>query len=396
MHPTIAYLAEGKLYLKKPGAEPVPVDSPFVQQMLDRAERGRQRNEWKGGGGMAWNLNAAGRGPWNMQGFAPADIRHVRFTGVAPGREAGQLLYALDTTNVGGLFEYNTGEQLERRIYHRNQFRSSGLDRHPQTQSLVLSLAAEDGTAHIGVMDAEGRGLKEVTEGDCVDEQPRFVESTGEQRIVVFQSAGVGRNQAGMPIALGPYAIQKLNLDGNEFVTLIEEDEHDCLVPHLAADGNLYFIRRPYEGGQSHVSPWKVALDVLLFPIRVIIAIVHFLNWFSQVFTRKPLMTAGGPDREGPDARFMMLWGKMIDAEKMMRKGKDGDARSLVPDTWQLVRRQTSDGSEEVLASGALSFAVAPDKSVIYTNGSAVFRRDASGVSEKLCTGKLIQHVNVV
>ena len=45
-------------------------------------------------------------------------------------------------------------------------------------------------------------------------------------------------------------------------------------------------------------------------------AIMGFLNFFSMMFANKPLMTAGGPKREGPNPRHVMLWGKMIDAEK--------------------------------------------------------------------------------
>jgi hypothetical protein len=40
------------------------------------------------------------------------------------------------------------------------------------------------------------------------------------------------------------------------------------------------------------------------------------------MFARKPLLTAGGPPKEGPDARVLMLWGKVVDAEKALRQSK--------------------------------------------------------------------------
>ena len=55
-------------------------------------------------------------------------------------------------------------------------------------------------------------------------------------------------------------------------------------------------------------------------------------------------MTAGGPPREGPDARYLMLWGKVIDAEKALRKQKKPGA-GLVPNSWELICRG-SDGAE--------------------------------------------------
>ena len=400
--PTIAYLAEGKLYLKRGDGEPQLIESPFVQQMLDRIERNRQRHGWKDGGGMAWQSFGSG-GMMPMMGLGgmggmPADVRRVRFSGLTRGTKPGELTYALDTDHVGGLFVYDTAERYERRVYHRNQFRAASLARHPATGTLALSVRGEDGTAHVAVMDADGRGLKEVTEGDCIDESPHW--APGEKpdsRVLVFQSAGVARNPAGFAVGLGTYAIQKLDLDSGEFVTLLEEDEHDLLLPRLTGDGHLLFIRRPYEpDGARKVSPWKVALDMLLFPIRVGVAVVHFFDWFSQVFSRKPLITAGGPPKEGPDARFLMLWGKMIDAEKAIRASKPGDAKALVPTTWQLTRRRLSDGHEEVLARGVLSFDLADDGTIVYTNGSAVFRLSTDGKSEQLCTGRLIEHVSTV
>ena len=60
-------------------------------------------------------------------------------------------------------------------------------------------------------------------------------------------------------------------------------------------------------------------------------------------------MTATGPPKEGPEERYMMLWGRMIDAEKALRSAEAGDARSLVPNTWQLPRR-SPDGAELILA----------------------------------------------
>ena len=136
MTPTIAYLAEGKLYLKRPAESPALIDSPFVQQMMDRIERSRQRHNWKNDS-MGWRMNtAAGFGANAMGGGgAPADVRRVRFSGLTRGQQAGELLYTIDTDHVGGLFVYDVAQQHERRIYHRNQFKAQNLARHGPTSS---------------------------------------------------------------------------------------------------------------------------------------------------------------------------------------------------------------------------------------------------------------------
>jgi len=380
--PAVAYIAEGKLYLKEPQGTPRLLDSPFVQGILDRASRDRQRNEWKSTG---WQF---GRGLMQMpEPGASPEFRRVEYTGVARGANGRQLVYAIDTDHVGGLFEFDVAEGYERRVFHRNQFRAADLVRHPADGTLALSLRQPDGSANIATLSSEGKGLSEVTEGDSVDEAPSWIGST---RTLLFQSAGIGRDQRGLVRGLGPYAIQKLDLDKGELTTLVEDEHLDHLTPREAPDGSLYFIRRPYQPIPA-LSPLRVLLDVVLFPYRVIRAIVHFLNFFSIMFARKPLLTAGGPPKEGPDARYMMLWGKIIDAEKALNASKKTGGASLVPATWELVCRAPG-GADEVLARHVLAFDLTPD-GVIFTNGSAISHRTTSGQLTELAAGRMIERV---
>jgi hypothetical protein len=392
--PRVAYLAEGKLYLFDPtAAAPRLVESPFVQGILDRVERNRERNDWKNQGA-GWNLT-----PQAMMGLpgmagAPVETRRIRFTGVTDAGR-GQLLYALDTDHVGGLFCRDLVEDHERRLLHRQQFRARDVARRASDGMLALSLHKDDGTAHLAVMSAEGRGLKQVTEGDAVDESPSW---SADGKSLLFQSAGVGRNAAGFQVALGTYALQRLDLDEGRVTTLVEDDDHDYLLPRPspAGDGALYYIRRPYQPHGPPVSAWKVATDILLFPFRLVRAIVHFLNFISLMFSRKPLMTAGGPPREGPDQRFMMLWGKVIDAEKILKRKGGKDDEALVPKTWELIRRD-GDGTEAALAERVVAYDVASDGGIVYTDGVRVFARGAGETSwRELFRGRLVERVAVV
>src|SRR5690349_8159302 len=90
--PAVAYLAEKKLYIAAAGSEkPALVESHFIEEMLDRRERNRQRHEWRQSG-MAWNFRGM------VPGTAPltsAASRPVRFECVAPARDgSGELIYA--------------------------------------------------------------------------------------------------------------------------------------------------------------------------------------------------------------------------------------------------------------------------------------------------------------
>jgi hypothetical protein len=385
-----AYLAEDKIYLKDGDAPVKLIESPFAQAVVDRDVRSRQRSDWKTkGAGAAFQ---GGVMPWARQADDPS-ARQAKMSAVTGGNN-GELVYALNTAAVGGLFVYEIVTSSERRIFHKNGLRIRGLTRRPADGLLALSLHLEDGTANIATIDTNGRGLREVTEGDSVDESPAWL--AGERRRLLFQSAGVGRGAQGHVAGLGPYAMQQLDLENGELTTLLEKDDTDYLCPKPMPDGTIYCIRRPYRPGHATaINPVKLAVDILLFPLRLAGAIVHFFNFFSMMFSGKPLLTAGGANAKPVDQKHLMLWGKFIDADKALKAAKQGESPSLVPPDWELIRR-TADGREETLVKGVLAFDVHPDGRVLYTNGSAVFQLAADGSSQKLCDGKMIEHVVVV
>lgn len=394
----IAYLSDGKLFLKRDGAagdKAELLESPFAQQSLDRSQRSRQRSDWKtkgdGGGFMAAQLL------WGMRGNQ-AELRQIRMTGITAGPRPGEIVYALDMHNVGGVFVYETATGYERRLFHRNEFRATDLHRHPTQERVAFSLRHPDGAANIALLDLDKgvRGVREVTEGDSLDEAPAWVPGAdGEQ--IIFQSAGIGRNPHGAAVALSSYAIQKLDLDSGKIETLLEDEAYDYLLPRPAADGSLYYLRRPYKpDGHAEVSPWKLAADIALFPFRLARAIGLYLNFFSMMWSQKPLLTAGGPKREGMERRDLVIWGKRLDTERAMRELARDNTASLVPGNWELFRRDKN-GEEKVIASGVLGFDLGDEPgSVVYTNGTTVYHVNAAGQRTTLCNDNVIEHVAVV
>ncbi len=318
----------------------------------------------------------------------------IRFSGVAAGASGAELLYAIDTDFVGGLFQYDLKEGYERRLYHRNQFRASDLSRHPKDATLAFAIQLPDGTARLATMSPEGRGFKEVTEGDAVDEAPSW--AAGDGHVIVFQSAGVGRNQAGVRTSLSTYAIQRLDLDNNKMDMLVEDESTDALSPRMTADGSLYYIRRPYEPHGKPVSIWRVGLDCLLFPFRLLRALVVFFNFLSLMFTRKPLITSGGPPTEGPDQRFLMLWGRAVDAEKALRENSNKrGGPSLVPASWQLVKEVRMDRNRFSLHKCCLMTSVKTARLCTPT-GVKVMHHPTNGTAKQIAHGKLIERVAAI
>jgi hypothetical protein len=175
--------------------------------------------------------------------------------------------------------------------------------------------------------------------------------------------------------------------------TLAEDPNFDLLIPQLANDGTLFYIRRPYRDPNQPPSPWRAALDLVLLPFRLLFAIFQFLNFFTVRYTGNTLTTTGNARQKHADIRKMMVWGNMLDADKAADRADDGTP-ALVPKSWELVRRQGS--TEEVVAKGVLCYDLYSDGSVLYSNGSGIYRVDPKGSVERLAKDALIEQVVAV
>lgn len=385
----IAYLAQGKIRLKAGAQPPRTIESQYGETLRDRINRSQQRHSWKGQG--ADNGFFSGQSLWGKRANDPAAIR-IAVTSICRGSARGQVLYSLESDSLCGVLALDNLGAEERRLWNNNTIRLRHLSSSSDTGDLACSVEHEFGTANIGIMLNDDSGLKEVTEGDSFDTAPRWLPGPGKQ--IVFQSAGVGRDRDGNFAGHGPFSIQQLNLDSGEMATLAEDAQNDLLSPHVARDGALYFIRRPYRAGPE-IKPLHMLKDVILFPFRLIYAVFQFFNVFTQMFTGNKLTTAaaGGVKKHQADPLQMMIWGNLVNAEKAA-EGK-GDAPDLVPKSWQLVRRRPGAG-EEIIARGVLAFDLCADGAIVYSNGSAIFSLLPDGNTERLLVDKLIEQVAVL
>jgi len=376
---TVAYLAGGKIRLKSGEAPPRLLESPYAKGVHDRAIRSQQRNAWKneGGGMMLWGNSTGAEGP------AP-----ILATSLARGATPGQLIYSLASGSLSALCESDALGAEERRLWNDNKRRIEHVHACPDHGDLVCSVRHANATANIGIMFKGEPGVNEVTEGDSLDTAPSWV--PGDNRRVVYQSAGLGRNEHGHFLALGPFSIQLLNIDSAEIETLRDDSQTDFLCPRMLEDGTLYYIRRPYTG-RAKVKPLRVLKDTLLLPFRLLYAVFQFFNFFSMRYTGRKLSTPSGSPKRDVQIEKLMIWGNLISAQTT----EAGEAVDLVPASWQLVR-QRPDSNEEVLARGVLAYDLSADGTIAYSNGNAVFIRHADGRNERLVAEPMIEQVVLV
>lgn len=376
----LAFISNGKLFYQAPDEPLRELQSPHVLEMMDRMQRQQQLHGWKGGTSFDSSMSS-----FNRQ--AGADAVEVHATS-AQFLSHDRVLYALKDTSFGGLFEYDLTRDKEKRLLHKQYLKLDGLRLHPNGKRLLCTEHASNGAANIISMDVDGSNYRELTSGDTVDASPTWV--PGQVNSILFQSSGLARSEAGYVVAQGPTSIQMADAATGSLTAVLEDPRWDFMQPRVGSNGFLYFIRRPYEAPRYGFG--SMIVDTLLFPFRLLRAVFHYLNFFSLMYTRKPLTTASGPAMEA-DLKNILIKGKRMDAEAALRShARLSGVPSLVPASWKLMCR-SPEGQEYVLASSVASFDIAADDSLLFTNGYGVFALTSGGSPKVLLKEKLILDV---
>lgn len=383
------FIAEGRLAGTESAGQPREVASPFVQEAVQRAERGRQLEGWKTAqsaeddqGRMVprsvlWGAGRSGSGP----------VQH-RFQYITRAGD-GSLFYVISVGGHTGLFRYYPKDDREVRLFHGASMHCLGIAYDGASNHVVLAAGSADGTASLEMVDGEGRRRGQVTGGDAIDASPSV--SAREPGVVYYQSSGVARHQqTGRVAAIGPAALLRLDTRTAQLATVLEDRGLDFLAPREDRSGNLWFIRRPYEKTASEVA-FSAGKDAIMFPWRVAKGVFGWLDVFSKVYGREPLKPSGGPQTTNlnPDMGALWLHGRMVALEGVQYDtGRNG---GLVPGSWELVCRNRK-GQDYVAARNVVSFDVGGDDSVIYSNGFAVFRL-VDGDWQEIARANLIENV---
>ncbi|MFZ6874424.1 TolB family protein [Undibacterium sp. Di27W] len=376
----VAFISEGKLFYRAAHGEVKQLHSPYVQEMLDKMERHQEKNAWKQG--TSFGISASGA----MRRF-DGEAAQINTTAMQFD-EQGRILYFLQDAGMGGLFSYELETGVEKRILHRQNLALTDMQLDKVTGRLLASATNKTGVANLVMLDREGDNYRELTGGDTLDTSPCWIPDAEKQ--ILYQSTGIARNQSGITLAHGNASIQMLDMKNGSVTPVLDDPAYDYLHPRVCPQGNLHFIRRPYEIPKYETR--NALLDALLFPFRLLRAVFHYLNFFSMMYSRKPLTSASGPAMNA-DLKEIMLKGKRIDAEKALQKeNMINGVPSLVPASWQLISRNRQ-GLETVLATNVVAYDMRNDGSIIYSNGRGVFLLGTGRLSSLILKSDLVADV---
>ncbi|HLP09779.1 MAG TPA: hypothetical protein VK178_16575, partial [Opitutaceae bacterium] len=130
-------------------------------------------------------------------------------------------------------------------------------------------------------------------------------------------------------------------------------------------------------------------------PYHLAGAAFGFLDAFSRLFGKRSLR----PDLAGAGLprhrqRMATFQGLRVDLERALaQKSKRNDQVQLAPRDWELLRYH-ADGTVETIANHVVAFDIAPDGTIVYSDGLRVWRHGPT--PEKLHEGHVVQALAVV
>jgi hypothetical protein len=388
----IAYTSQGALHLKNGDDSVRRLESKFASELKQRAVEIHQKHAWKAEGRSGY---FSGQALWGVDTQDPLAI-HTQVTGISRGRTRDELLYTMVIGNIAGVFRLNKSAGVESRLLHTAEYRLQGVAGRPGADQIACVVSYKSGLSHIAVMQDADSPPADVTEGDSIDLAPAW--APGKSNRLVFQSAGMARDDVGRLHGRGPFAIQMLDLDTGDLTNLAEEDGHDLICPRIDSDGTLYYIKRPYsKPGQPSGSFFRSILDIFLMPFRMIYAVFQFLNWFTIKYTGRTLTTAGGAAQKDIDIKRQKLMSNIIDAEAATRQEllDSLEKRGAVSDSWQLIRRRTGE-APETIARSVWAYDLSESGDIVYSSGNRLHQICEDDRSKGILTAELIELIALV
>ena len=344
-------LSEGELYNIENGKEHL-VHCERVESYRDAVRKMKARDEWK----------TTGKGA-KFMGVEPKEYGENEAFDMLRGIGScgDRLIYTTFADNVGGMyFKDSEGENY---IFANREEIINDIDCYDGK----CAVSAGNGyyENHIALVDTKNGSFEQLTEGFTSETHP-FI-SRRNSDIIYYTAMGFATNGGGEIAEKSPCTICLFDTRSGTIDEFIAEEGFDCIKPQDDADGNIYYIRRKYVPTKQKSN---LAMDILMFPVRIIKAIGGFLSVFSMAFGGEPLRTGGKNPAKSKtaDEREAFIEGNLIKAEKQL----SGDADDgIIPSDWELVKRDKS-GNITVLKKRIMDYRLLSDGDILYSNGSRI------------------------
>ncbi len=372
------YLSDNQIiHLKDQKLTTIPCQA--IEQYKKNLEEIKQRKEWKSKG-----TGAQFMGLTHLPDMQPPS---QIFPSDAVVIHADQIIYAARLDEGTAIYSKSLSnlQELEGLVLRKNEFVVYDMAYDSGSKRLVLSASAPyQYERHLSILDVDGNRIQYITEGDCQDANPVFDPQDPER--IYYDSCGFAYDQQGR-VTIGPKRICLLNLRAGELDTVLEDGHYNFLKPQKDAMGNLYFLKRPYKHKTDSLAP-----------VRIIKAIIGWLDFFTQRYSGQPLKTTSGANPAKAKQKTqeeLFIEGNLINAQKNRQQNINTGEKypGIIPRSWELVKL-TPSGELVTVKKGVLSYAL-KEGNVLYSNGGYLLKIAPDGTESMLAEGHLISKLVV-
>lgn len=380
----IFYSSGNSLYMIEDG-KTTELPSRRLEKYSQVLREIRQRREWKTSGtGAKFTGNYESYDDDNDIYATDAEI-----SGIAAFGDG--FIYSVNIDGVGGIYIKSTdpSDKDEGHVISSNN-----MSIHTLSVRDDMCAACTGGVGmerHISLFALPSGKHTELTEGDTREEYPFYSLCSDK---IYFTASGFARRQNGSIAASSPRSIAFYSPSSGLMESVVEDDEIDYILPKDDEQGNLYYIKRPY----SLKPPAKsILIDIILFPYRLVKAIIGFLNVFSMFFGGEPLNSGGkrnASKAKQKSEKELFINGNLVNAEQTLKENSKLGEKSpgIIPRNWELTRRGV-DGKETCIRGGVMDYIVCKNGDIIYSNGKGIIKIKSDGSEEFIAKAKLASNL---
>lgn len=400
---TLLFIADSKIYRLDEG-KLSEIENGILEKYREKLYQNVKRSEWKKNGSGARFLEQAAAED------AEEKLRNLYFCTDALAVTGDTLLFSQTIENTSGIYT-KTGENDEGIVLSDSGTRYGEFDELDGQLAVSASFAGE---SHIGLIRPGVAECRLLTEGETIDRHPFW--SRFEKDVIYYSSAGLeitgsaerpeeAEGPSGLPARLlaaqrrtarnlGPASLCRLDLSAGEIDEILSDNRYDYIKPSTDGSGNLYFIRKPYKAAENrNLGVGSCLLDILLFPFRLIRALLGFLNFFSVAYSGKTIRKSGTSSAKTRKNSEIYIDGNLIRADKEQKANekKKDPYPGIIPRSFELCRRG-QDGEITVLKKGVIAYRVT-DEGIVVSNGSGILLLGPDGKEKKLCDAPRVTYL---
>ena len=382
----LLYISKGELFWQQE-ERGTTLACQAIEKYKSNLREISQRKEWKTKGAGALFMGLSTSNGEEFLGTTGTLVSDAVFT------EEGEFIYSalLDTGTAIYSKPLSQCENYEGLILRKNDLKVYDMAYDQKNNRLAIAASTLSYDRHIAILGIDSAHIDFLTEGDSLDGNPYFDPKNPDQ--LYYDSCGFAYGEHGNILGVGAKEICRLNLQSGALDTILENNKFDFIKPQVDLEGNLYFIQKPYHSFANTSFSFK---NLLLAPVKIIKALVGWLDFFTTRYAGESLKTTGAnpAKMKQKSEEEIFIEGNLINAQKTLTENQKSGEKfpGIAPKSWELMK-MTRDGKISSIKKGVLAYRLSKDDEIFYSNGKHLIKISPQKSEELICEANLITKI---